>query len=577
MGAYGTGFGIFRDAYTGGGDITGSGTAPKIPKFTGGTVIGDSQMSDNGVTVFVGATATSASALFEVNSTTQGFLAPRMTAAQRTAIGTPATGLLVYQTNATAGYYYYDGSSWQIFTSGATDTNIYNTNGSLTAARTVTLNAFNLAFTGSAITTNIAPTGYVGIENATPNSPLHVGANAGTANRDVAYISSTITPIGFGSQLSVRDGVINSAIANNASIVYVNGTINKAASGTHPIISGLRIDSPLIGAGGSSVTSSATLYIGGAPTGAVGSSNHAFRVNTGNSYFGGNVGIGILSPTARTQSRGTGITSATSALLVDNASGTLTASFRDDNTTILNGHVSIGVGTLPSAANVLAVTETKTTAGALNGVSGGTIISPALAGIYNSAGVQGSVAFSGSGFNAGSTLVGATHIIAPLGAGAGSATLDVIASSSIVFNTIFSSSTMNNVYGYRSLIGSPLFGSGTSSITNAYNFYAMQGTSTGMTVANMYGVYIEALTYGTANYGIISLTNRNGFGTATPDNSSIVEMASTTKGFLPPRMTTAQRDAITLPAKGLIIYNTTTDQWEGNSGTAATPAWSILG
>ena len=52
---------------------------------------------------------------------------------------------------------------------------------------------------------------------------------------------------------------------------------------------------------------------------------------------------------------------------------------------------------------------------------------------------------------------------------------------------------------------------------------------------------------------------QTGIGTATPDPSAQLEVSSTTKGFLPPRMTTAQRDAIIDPADGLIIYNTTTN------------------
>jgi hypothetical protein len=41
-----------------------------------------------------------------------------------------------------------------------------------------------------------------------------------------------------------------------------------------------------------------------------------------------------------------------------------------------------------------------------------------------------------------------------------------------------------------------------------------------------------------------------------PDASAMLEVKSTDKGFLPPRMTTAQRDAISVPVEGLIIYNT---------------------
>jgi len=53
------------------------------------------------------------SALLAVESVTQGVLIPRMTAAQRGAIGSPAGGLLVFQTNSDPGFYFYNGSAWQ--------------------------------------------------------------------------------------------------------------------------------------------------------------------------------------------------------------------------------------------------------------------------------------------------------------------------------------------------------------------------------------------------------------------------------------------------------------------------------
>ena len=53
-----------------------------------------------------------ASAALDVVSTTKGFLAPRMTKAQRDAISSPATGLLIYQTDDTPGHYVYNGSAW---------------------------------------------------------------------------------------------------------------------------------------------------------------------------------------------------------------------------------------------------------------------------------------------------------------------------------------------------------------------------------------------------------------------------------------------------------------------------------
>jgi|GEM_PF-473655 hypothetical protein len=56
--------------------------------------------------------APDATAMLDVASTTKGFLAPRMSQAQREAISTPAEGLLVYQIDETTGFYYYNGSSW---------------------------------------------------------------------------------------------------------------------------------------------------------------------------------------------------------------------------------------------------------------------------------------------------------------------------------------------------------------------------------------------------------------------------------------------------------------------------------
>ncbi|MBK7808973.1 MAG: hypothetical protein IPJ51_22200 [Saprospiraceae bacterium] len=47
-----------------------------------------------------------------------------------------------------------------------------------------------------------------------------------------------------------------------------------------------------------------------------------------------------------------------------------------------------------------------------------------------------------------------------------------------------------------------------------------------------------------------------GIGTTSPESSAILEVKSTTQGFMMPRMTTAQRDAIVAPKQGLQIYNT---------------------
>lgn len=50
-----------------------------------------------------------------------------------------------------------------------------------------------------------------------------------------------------------------------------------------------------------------------------------------------------------------------------------------------------------------------------------------------------------------------------------------------------------------------------------------------------------------------------GIGTTAPNASALLDVSSTTKGFLPPRMTTAHATGIASPADGLMVYDTDTD------------------
>ena len=53
-----------------------------------------------------------ASSALEIESTTGGILIPRLTQTQRDAITAPATGLMIYQTNQSTGFYFFDGTVW---------------------------------------------------------------------------------------------------------------------------------------------------------------------------------------------------------------------------------------------------------------------------------------------------------------------------------------------------------------------------------------------------------------------------------------------------------------------------------
>jgi hypothetical protein len=64
-----------------------------------------------------------------------------------------------------------------------------------------------------------------------------------------------------------------------------------------------------------------------------------------------------------------------------------------------------------------------------------------------------------------------------------------------------------------------------------------------------------------------------GLGTVTPDASSILDVSSTSKGLLMPRLTTIERDNIALPATGLMIFNTSSNDVQINIGTPSVQSW----
>jgi len=72
---------------------------------------------------------------------------------------------------------------------------------------------------------------------------------------------------------------------------------------------------------------------------------------------------------------------------------------------------------------------------------------------------------------------------------------------------------------------------------------------------------------------IQAMTNKNfmssvGIGTQTPHSKVILDVSSKTKAFRPPVMTTTERDAISSPAEGSVIYNTSTNVLNFYNGSA---------
>ena len=67
-----------------------------------------------------------------------------------------------------------------------------------------------------------------------------------------------------------------------------------------------------------------------------------------------------------------------------------------------------------------------------------------------------------------------------------------------------------------------------------------------------------------------------GIGTSSPNSSAQLDISSSARGLLIPRMATAGISAISSPAKGLMVYDTTANQLLVNMGTATSPSWQTI-
>lgn len=92
------------------------------------TVVTYAQKSNVGI----GTTKPDESAVLDVNSTSKGFLMPRMTLQQRNTIQNPAKGLIVYQTDMLSGFYYYNGTEWKSMSTNNSENSVAGTDGDWT-------------------------------------------------------------------------------------------------------------------------------------------------------------------------------------------------------------------------------------------------------------------------------------------------------------------------------------------------------------------------------------------------------------------------------------------------------------
>jgi trimeric autotransporter adhesin len=155
----------------------------------------------------IGTATPNASSILDMVSTSKGMLMPRMTITQRDAIVSPATGLIIYQTNSTPGFYYYNGSAWAAVK--AKGWSLTGNSGTNPATNFLgTTDAQPLIFK-----INNQKAGYLGTSSTT-----NTGFGYQTLNSNTTGVSNTAN--GYQAMYSNTTGAYNSA--NGVQALYVN-------------------------------------------------------------------------------------------------------------------------------------------------------------------------------------------------------------------------------------------------------------------------------------------------------------------------------------------------------------------
>ncbi len=324
------------------------------------------------------------SAVLELESTTKGFLLPRMTAVQMNAISSPANGLAVYNTDVQCTFLY-RGSTWVSLCDSATNGltksgSVISLGGALTGATTITTTAVNtLALSGiqggtatDSIMTLDASTGVIKrrtvadvisssntawlIDGNTLTGTATIGSNS---NHDVGIETNgttrlTITNVGaitqsgtgqvtFTGNVDATNGldVTTAQLTANAGST-LTGTTNINATGAAATnIGNASSTTTVVGPANINTTGTSTTAIGNASSAVtVAGTTSVTGATTINTTGANNTTIGnVSSTTAVTGATNINITGS-SATVIGNASSTTTITGPNVNVTALNGGAS---------------------------------------------------------------------------------------------------------------------------------------------------------------------------------------------------------------------------------------------
>jgi len=382
------------------------------------------------------------------------------------------------------------------------------------------------AVQGSSVTDGTATLtsgAFTGLTNLTMSGTIDLGTNTildGTFTGNWNFGSGTIDTTG--------EITAGSMVTDN---ITVNGNIISTTAGNLSL-------NPV--AGSSVIIDGAANFDSGVVTGIT--SLTSTTLTDGTATITGGVGSGFTSFTSTTLTDGT----ATVTGGVGSGFTSFTSTSLTDGTATITGGVGSGFTSFTSTS----ITGTLQTASQSNITSLGTLTSLVI---------SGDLTVDTSTFH-----VDSTNNRVGLGTAIPAFRLDVRGSDATKFTGISLRNT-DTTAGTESVLQMPVFNGnpgftlrqssnavGPSWATGAYDVMIATGQGSSDMHFSAGALVTPDLT--------ISSEGRVGIGSSSPVSTAQLEISSTTRGFLPPRMTTTQRDAISSPAAGLVIYNTTTSK-----------------
>ncbi|HYK48072.1 MAG TPA: tail fiber domain-containing protein, partial [Parafilimonas sp.] len=318
--------------------------------------------------VGIGTVSPDASSVLDITSTTKGVLISRMTKAERDLITSPASGLLIYQTNSTPGFYYYDGTSWTAVSPKGVNKSLSNLTAPTAVNQSLVPGASGSIDLGSAV--NQWRNAYFSAD-ALING-LTVGRGAGNGFQSTA--------VGFQALYSNTSGQYNAATGNQA--------LNKNSTGSYNTANGYR--SLLANTQGNynTATGGLSLYFN-----TTGNQNTSNGVQSLYSNIGGNNNTAIGVQSLYSNTSGSNNTASGFGALTLNTTGPgntangVSALYY--NTTGSN-NVAIGIGALylnETSSNLVAVGDSAlyNNAGSYNTALGSKVLNKNTTGGYNTA------------------------------------------------------------------------------------------------------------------------------------------------------------------------------------------------